>query len=396
MSNMWIELGLSRVDRPRPAATGAVVTPSDPPPLRRLAAELLEIVAVSVPDAPELGTGDFRRQISGYAERLSAEQSDITMAFVDECLACCRAFIEKAHKHLAERETEFSDLIQVLADMMGSLDGSHTGFTAQLDRSAERLTRMVDINDIRILKRRLALEVEAIRKLSADKRASDEALRAHFTGEIERLQIRLAQSVEEASLDQLTRVGNRGRFERTLRQWVRSHRTSGVPFVLAMVDVDDFKQINDSFGHQEGDRVLSEIARTLATGVRSTDLVARYGGDEFVVMLSHSTAAQAMDRLRSFVETLSHIPTESPGGAPLTLSVGATEWDVDDEPEEMVSRADAAMYQAKRNGKNRVEVIRRPAKSRLFQNGRPISGGSSASKAEPKPEDSLSALRTAS
>jgi hypothetical protein len=87
----------------------------------------------------------------------------------------------------------------------------------------------------------------------------------------ERLQIRLAQSVEEASLDQLTRVGNRGRFERTLRQWVRSHRTTGVPFVLAMVDVDDFKQINDSFGHLEGDRVLSEIARTLATGVRSTD-----------------------------------------------------------------------------------------------------------------------------
>jgi diguanylate cyclase (GGDEF)-like protein len=68
--------------------------------------------------------------------------------------------------------------------------------------------------------------------------------------------------------------------------------------VLAMVDVDNFKQINDSCGHQEGDRVLSEIARTLSGGVRSTDLVARYGGDEFVVMLSHSTVAQAMDRLR--------------------------------------------------------------------------------------------------
>jgi diguanylate cyclase (GGDEF)-like protein len=397
MSNMWIELGLSRADRSAPAAADPAGQRPNHPPLGRLAADLLEIVAASVPDAPELGTGDFRRQVAGYVARLTDETSDITTAFVEEVLTCCRSFIEKAHKHLTERETEFSDLIHVLADMMGSLDGSHTGFTAQLDRSAERLGRMVDINDIRILKRRLELEVEAIRKLSADKRASDEALRAHFSGEIERLQIRLAQSVEEASLDQLTRVGNRGRFERTLRQWVRSHRTTGVPFVLAMVDVDDFKQINDSFGHLEGDRVLSEIARTLATGVRSTDLVARYGGDEFVVMLSHSTAGQSMDRLRSFIETLSHIPMEAPSGAPLTLSVGATEWDVDDEPEEMVARADAAMYQAKRNGKNRVEVVRRPAKSRLFQNGRPIAGGNSTSKTdESKPEADVSALRTAS
>jgi len=104
-----------------------------------------------------------------------------------------------------------------------------------------------------------------------------------------------------------------------------------------------------------------------------------------------------MDRLRSFIETLSHIPMEAPSGAPLTLSVGATEWDVDDEPEEMVARADSAMYQAKRNGKNRVEVVRRPARSRLFQNGRPIAGGNSASKTdEGKPESDVSALRTAS
>jgi diguanylate cyclase (GGDEF)-like protein len=75
--------------------------------------------------------------------------------------------------------------------------------------------------------------------------------------------MRLAQSMEEASVDQLTRVANRGRFERTAQQWIRAHRASGHPFVLALIDVDNFKAINDTFGHPEGDRVLVEIARTL-------------------------------------------------------------------------------------------------------------------------------------
>jgi diguanylate cyclase (GGDEF)-like protein len=177
----------------------------------------------------------------------------------------------------------------------------------------------------------------------------------------------------EASLDQLTKIANRGRFERTLHQWVVAHRASGLPFVLAMVDVDHFKHINDSYGHPEGDRVLVEIGKTLASGVRATDLVARYGGDEFVVMLAHSTSAQALTRITALTERLSSIRIGAdPEGANLTLSVGATEWSADDEPDEMISRADSAMYQAKRAGKNRVEVARRATRSKLFHNGRPV------------------------
>jgi len=259
--------------------------------------------------------------------------------------------------------------------MVGAIDGGQATFHEQLDKSAERLTRIVDINDIRILKRRLGIEIETLRKLGVEKRASEEATKTRFAAEIERLQTRLAQSMEEASLDQLTRIANRGRFERTLNQWVRAHRSSGLPFVLAMVDVDDFKKINDTEGHQEGDRVLTEVAQMLSSAFRPGDLVARYGGDEFVIMLAHSTANQALDRIKALVERLATIrlgAKETSGT--ITLSVGVTEWMVEDEPSDIVSRADTAMYQAKRAGKNRVDVVRRPSKSRLFQNGRPIAG----------------------
>ncbi len=399
MSNTWIELGLSRPGPQREtppaalAAPPAPVTPTvmdeGPSPLIWLASELLRLLEVSVPEGAELEAERFKEQLRHFALQLT-ESHEVSRAFCDEILSACRAFYERAQAHLAERESEFSDLMRMLGDMMTTLDGSSASFTAQLDRSAERLTRMVDINDIRILKRRLAIEVEALKKLGIEKRAADEAMRTTFTQEIERLQVRLAQSMEEASLDQLTKIANRGRFERTLHQWVVAHRASGLPFVLAMVDVDNFKHINDGYGHPEGDRVLSEIGKILASGVRATDLVARYGGDEFVVMLAHSTSAQALGRITALTEKLAAIRIgNDPEGPHLTLSVGATEWAADDEPDDMVSRADSAMYQAKRAGKNRVEVMRRPTRSKLFHNGRPVV----ATGAESEPEEVALPLR---
>jgi diguanylate cyclase len=397
-SHPWIELGLSRPD----VATAEPPARQDAAPsIAWLAQELLALIGEMAPEGQDLETPAFRSRLAEYSALLADSSDSLTHTVVEECVRCCRVYFAAAQAHLAERETEFTELVRMLTEMVGALDGGQASFHDQLDRSAERLTRMVDINDIRILKRRLSIEIDTLRTLGIDKRTREEAAKSHFTAEIERLQVRLAQSMEEASLDQLTRIANRGRFERTLNQWVRAHRSNGLPFVLAMVDVDNFKLINDAEGHQEGDRVLTEIANTLSSGVRASDLVARFGGDEFVVMLAHSTATQAVDRLRTLVERLATIRVGAAAtSGTITLSVGATEWMVEDEPAEIVSRADSAMYDAKRAGKNRVEVLRRASKSRLFQNGRPVVGGTGQALATPvEPVDAepeappLSALR---
>ena len=388
MSNVWIELGLSRVDPsqgpPAPQQPGTdgrasvVAAPPqvDPSLAPRLVADLLGVIGDMAPESLGLDTSEFRQNLSQIAEQVTSHPEALTAEMVAECVDLCYGFLRRAQAHLAERETEFSELIAVLSEMVATLGGG-ASFNDQLDRSAERLHKIVDINDIRILKRRLTVEIETLKRLSADKRAQDSGNKTYFTTEIERLQMRLAQSMEEASVDQLTRVANRGRFERTVQQWIRAHRASGHPFVLALIDVDNFKAINDTFGHPEGDRVLVEIARTLGSTVRPTDLVARYGGDEFVVMLSHTTAAQSQDRLRQIMTALSNTAVGTPDVVPpihLTLSIGMTDWAAEDEMADLVGRADQAMYEAKRAGKNRIEVRRRPAKSKLFQNGRPVPG----------------------
>jgi diguanylate cyclase (GGDEF)-like protein len=386
MSNVWIELGLNRVDarskEPQVPAPASDAPPAAPVPspsfgvLPDMTASLLTVIGDMAPESLGIDTASFRDLLRQKAEYVQAQPHALTASWVAECVDACYGFLRRAQAHLAERETEFSELIAVLSEMVSTLGGGES-FNDRLDHSADRLNKIVDINDIRILKRRLAVEIETLKRLSAEKRQQDESHRSYFTEEIHRLQTRLALSMEEASLDQLTRVANRGRFERMVDQWIRSHRVSGLPFVLAMIDVDDFKTINDTFGHQEGDRVLVAIARTLAGAVRPTDLVARFGGDEFVVMLAQTTSAQALERLRQIMGTLAGTTVGSPDTVPpfaLSLSIGVTDWSVEDDQAELLGRADQAMYDAKRAGKGRIEVKKRPGKSRLFQNGRPVAG----------------------
>ena len=151
--------------------------------------------------------------------------------------------------------------------------------------------------------------------------------------------------------------------------------------MLAILDVDDFKNINDTCGHPEGDRVLCEIAMALRTHVRSTDLVARYGGDEFVVLLAGADLASAEQRVRTALARIRDVKVDATlgDGSPLvvTASAGLTEWTTHDSANDVVTRADRALYEGKAEGKGALKSLARPAKSRLFENGRPVIGAPS-------------------
>jgi len=168
-------------------------------------------------------------------------------------------------------------------------------------------------------------------------------------GELERLSV----------TDGLTGLYNRRHLMGTLANEVQRSRRLRRAFSVLLADVDHFKQYNDTHGHLGGDAVLVKIAEILRQTTRGVDSVARYGGEEFLVMLIEApiaTAAAVGERLRA------RVAGEEFGGGRVTVSVGAAEYPTHGEtPEELIASADAAMYQAKGEGRDRVVVAGRRA-----------------------------------
>ena len=174
-----------------------------------------------------------------------------------------------------------------------------------------------------------------------------------MAGQLERLSAR----------DDLTGIFNRRHFRATLDHAFDHSSRYLRPLSVAIIDVDRFKNINDSYGHQAGDAVLAEVARRFASSVRSSDYLARYGGEEFVVLLPETQLDDAVSFGEKLRAAVASVPVPIAGGEalPVTVSIGTASLAHTQfvSPSEMIAAADQALYRAKRNGRNRVEAERR-------------------------------------
>lgn len=164
---------------------------------------------------------------------------------------------------------------------------------------------------------------------------------------------------ESALRDRLTGIFNRGYFANRLESDVAFALRHGKPLSLVMFDVDDFKQINDDYGHPVGDQVLAALAHRVLGTTRSEDIFARYGGEEFALICRDVDAMRARKAAHRIMETVGGKAFEvGDRNLQVTVSVGVADLGMLVEPkaEALVEAADAALYLAKRSGKNRVEI----------------------------------------
>ena len=160
------------------------------------------------------------------------------------------------------------------------------------------------------------------------------------------------QLLQQSLTDPLTGLDNRRSFERLLQAELQRGACSGVPVSLVMLDIDFFKSFNDTYGHVQGDDVIRQVASVIRLAARTTDYAARFGGEEFAVVLPNTSSDQAFDVATRICTAIS---SENWTVRPITVSVGVATRDAEmQKPEALISAADEALYRAKRSGKNCV------------------------------------------
>jgi diguanylate cyclase (GGDEF)-like protein len=358
MSERLIELGL--LDR---ADDESNENQNENPPaeLATFSARLLAVMSDTAIESDSLRTYEFRAKLEKYRHRLanSSDGDPDTAIIAADCLRLCEDYFTRARTYLLERETEFAEVIEVMRIALGKLTGDAKAFSGRLLGSSERFHRLTDIEDIRELKKQVAKEVGELNRIVVEKQKQDEVNFAKLSKHIEVLQTSLDVTKRQASLDPLTRIPNRGSFDQAIEYWVVAHRENRKPFVLALLDLDNFKQVNDTHGHQVGDRVLFCAAQWFGNSIRSSDFLARYGGEEFVMMLADVELSRAEAKFTELLAEIAACNYEYKKDSRdcvlrFTVSCGLAEFSPDDTAEELIRRADEALYEAKRTGRNRV------------------------------------------
>ena len=216
-------------------------------------------------------------------------------------------------------------------------DGDRRKLTQALEMGVnDYLTRPVDRNEL----------VARVRTQLRKKRYAD------------RLRHNVQLSLEMAITDQLTGLHNRRYMSSHLDNLMAAARKSAKPLAFVIMDIDYFKAVNDTHGHDIGDEVLREFAKRIGANIRGIDLACRYGGEEFVVVMPETDASFAYsvaERLRKSIETTPIEISRAPGKIAITISIGIAASEGErDTSEALLRRADQALYSAKRNGRNRV------------------------------------------
>ena len=157
---------------------------------------------------------------------------------------------------------------------------------------------------------------------------------------------------QKASFDELTKIYNRTKFIEIFNDILKSNDSETKQLSLILFDIDHFKKINDNFGHNISDKVLAEISSTVKSLIRNSDILCRWGGEEFLILLNSSSIEDSFkisEKIRTFIESKEFIPNHQ-----VTISLGITKFEKNDNLDSFINRADKALYQAKNSGRNQT------------------------------------------
>ncbi|WP_299182470.1 GGDEF domain-containing protein [uncultured Neptuniibacter sp.] len=340
--------------------------------LQRIGAELLELISsLHVPKQEGPNARSLIKQIEkGFG---LSSLPEIVRDLVDLVIKSTSNASEDFEKYLLELSSRLTEVQTFVADSreeQQELGQNQRDLDQQVRQDVKKLHHTVkNTHDIGDLKKAVSLQLSGLVRAMDDFKKKEEEREQRVQGRYENL-IQKVELMEQetqkvkahmeeerlrARTDPLTGLPNRAAYdEHMLQEYERWSRYS-TTFSVVVGDLDFFKKINDTYGHLAGDKVLRLVAKVITKNIRVTDFAARFGGEEFIIILpstSASEAAQAMDKLRASLESSPFNFHGKPVG--ITMSFGVTEIKEGDSLDDIFTRADEALYQAKENGRNQV------------------------------------------
>ena len=289
--------------------------------------------------------------ISGPLDRTKLKQAEKSLKEV--------VYKQSLVKHsLIEARNSFKAMISTFIDRLKYMGEASELYSGKIENYAQELSKTDDLIKINELVNHLmqdtsVMQTDIMRSrddlLNQQRAASDAQLRMH------KLQEELQQLSEVVRIDQLTGVLNRRGMDEAFNTEIARHRRNGESLSVALLDIDNFKMLNDQHGHAAGDSALKHLAGVIKRAVRPTDIVTRMGGEEFVVILPNTNLDEAVVTMARLQRSLTkEYFLGNNQKLLITFSAGVALFKVEDDVATILLRADQAMYLAKKSGKNRV------------------------------------------
>ena len=277
------------------------------------------------------------------------------------------AYLKQLNGRLESFQNNLQAASEGHAEGRSAADDLHSRLLEHVDGLQNSVQDAVDLNSLKhLLENRLEGLLGTMDQHQQQRNAREQELSAHLQGLAERIthmeqqaqdyREHLEEQRQKALIDPLTGLPNRAAWGERLQFEVEQWQVHGNPLLIAMLDLDHFKRINDGYGHLAGDKVLKIIAAQLRKHLLPSDFVARFGGEEFVLLMPGTTLAdglQRAERLRAAIEACPfHFKGEP---VTLTASIGVSAFKAGDRSEHVIKRADDALYRVKANGRNGVD-----------------------------------------
>lgn len=314
----------------------------------------------------ELETASSLADVERIMEQVHQLVIDVAGA-IDQERGSAETLLNEVREQLKGLEAGVGNIVDVeaslanMAAMEGRVDTQVSGIQQSVNDSDDLQTLKADVSGrIGELSGTLSdyVDKERDQLAEAQQRIGDLTDQMHsMDAEIEELRRQVSEKHAASITDALTGVANRAGFDTRISDEFAASRRMKYPLSLMFIDVDHFKAINDTYGHKAGDTVLKTIAGMVTDRVRETDYVARYGGDEFVLLLPGTEGENAKNVGEQLLEKVRNAGFQAQGKAvTVTLSIGVTEVLASDSIEQALERADGALYKVKEAGRNGVQL----------------------------------------